>query len=667
MPRPPSSGPCLPGYLRAAMDSEKLPASERKFLRSMERRLGDWRHRDFMAELVSAVRGYGATVSALEKSRPVSPASIARAMSRLASAEMGYRRAFGDFCELVSVLRPTRLTSMEDSFLHAAAAKDEIDRSSPALAVFLSAAASTPGLSRSVSISAAACLRRMGPRPPSGSPAHSSALAGLDSLEHSYARSLERERKFVLFGSRRALAGLPPRSLSAARRSASSMGKTGWALPLDETLSQESAPLLEVDSSRRRLMSASRARGSRVRSAALALSRARRSAAKMFSRPSWSHFRMEWSCASARPASAWKMLRRLAAALRAPAARDLDLARAHGWDGSPRSPECASAYIPPSEVDKPSFDPVRVLEGGCFHAARSLFGISFERVRGIRLYSRGVRLYRAADSDGRCMGYLSADLFRSPGKVAGAWTSCWEESRSQEGYPFVGIFCNLEPGGCSFSGVEDVFHEFGHAIHALISGRVPVYRSALGMPSDMVEVPSLLAETWALEPSVYSRVRGPLSPSLEEVRASLRRPGTALSCMGDILSSAADLVWHGPRPVRSPSAVRRLAMKKLGIPSSLPFAPTYSEELFAHVFCSDYDAGYFSYLWCESAAVTISRWLAPSGKFIAARGRRLAGVLARGEMCPSEDFVSALGIRDGSSPSHRLLPQGGKPFVGLAA
>lgn len=606
------------------MSKESPLNKETRTIKGLSRRLAHWKSRDFLGEVRAAVSSFSKVVRSLPLSTPIP----ARHMRALEAAERGYRRAFGDFVELTAIVRNPTLTALEEEVLDSASEKESMEVSSVRLRKFLSSLLSTPSVEKKYQRAATSYARRLA----SGDLALSKPrfravrplLENISALEHSYSRALERERKFVFFRKRSSLSGLSKSSMAAFRAHARAMGRKGWALPLEETVDQESASMLHRPRSRRRVLHAARSRGDKVRRIARKLARARLLAARAAGRASWAELRAA-SLASASTEAAWGLLHRAAQRL-LPAIARAKPSRQH----RPR----------PS----PSFDPHAVLERGCFHAARRLFGLRVSRVKGTPLYHPSVRLYRVARADGRCLGFITSDLLSRLGKSDGAWTSCWEDVLSPESYPVVGIFCNLSPR-TTFSGVEDIFHEFGHALHALLASSQSVFSSALTTPNDLVEVPSLLAESWALWPDIYSRIRSPSSPALSETLRWAGDEGKAVERMGDVLSSATDLVWHGEKIPLTNAALRSAVSRKLGLPRALEASPSYSEDLFPHIFCSDYDSTYFSYLWCGDQASRVSSWLSPSGAISRAKTRRLASVLKQGSCLESGDFCAALGLR----------------------
>jgi len=633
------------------MVTSRLPKKERRFLKEISCRLGGWSRRDFLGELSAAVSEYKKVVEDLDSRSVLCEGSL----RKLDKAGQKYRGVFGDFCGLFSAMMPKRLMSLEEDFLNLAAEKEEVENQS------LTLSQSSKSNWRGISNQSQLILEKI-----RAENVGLTAVAGhhrkkflcsvekINQLEQMYSREFDKEKKLLVFRSEKELEGLPKKRLQSARKLAASLDCKGWAIPLEGTVRQEVTGCLESTRARSRIQLSAAQRGRKVRKIAKSLAGLRHSAARLAGCQGWTQLRMR-PTPYLTTAGCWDMLRQLTSHAAPLADNDVKLAQSRGWRSEKHGQSGVWSFIPSGSQDKPVYSPVQSLEGGCFYAARRLFGLRFQRVRGVKLYKKDVALYRATSGTGRCIGYLAADLFYRQGKESGAWTSCWEESSRYGGLPFVGIFCNLDESGCSLSGVEDIFHEFGHAVHALLTGSLPSFLTALHMTNDIAEVPSLLAESWILSPSVYSKIRTPQSPSMPPQWGSKTRPGVGLEYMGDILSAAIDLVWHdGENSSRmSPSAVRRRALENLGLPASSPYPPTYSPDCFSHIFCDGYDGSYFSYLSAEMQAARLSRWLMPRGDLSVSRGRRLASLLKKGGLIRSGKFTTALGLSEKFLPPDR--------------
>lgn len=224
-----------------------------------------------------------------------------------------------------------------------------------------------------------------------------------------------------------------------------------------------------------------------------------------------------------------------------------------------------------------------------------------------------MRVYRARIG-GRTLGFLTTDFWRRRGKDDGGWASTWDDTDSGGRIPSVSICCNFTRNGfCDMGGVLTIFHEFGHVLHALFTARLSPSHVGLKTTNDFVETPSQLAEYWAYDKSIYRLFAEPNSPSHRQIVSTLSA-GTGLHYLGSIISSAADLLWHGADAgrFRSCLGVDKRAMR-LVAKGAGPVVPRYKSSYFGHIFGDGYDASYYSYLWCELSAGRIHRWVKSKG------------------------------------------------------
>ena len=160
------------------------------------------------------------------------------------------------------------------------------------------------------------------------------------------------------------------------------------------------------------------------------------------------------------------------------------------------------------EALRPYFSLDRVLDGA-FALAGKLYGLAFVRRTDLPVYHADVATFEVKDRDGSHLGILYTDFYPRPGKNAGAWSDIFRKQWVMAGRdirPLATVVCNFpravggRPSQIGLEDVETLFHEFGHALHSLVS-RVP-YRSLNHVPTDFVELPSQIMENWALEPEV---------------------------------------------------------------------------------------------------------------------------------------------------------------------
>ncbi|HEX8568457.1 MAG TPA: M3 family metallopeptidase [Caulobacteraceae bacterium] len=247
--------------------------------------------------------------------------------------------------------------------------------------------------------------------------------------------------------------------------------------------------------------------------------------------------------------------------------------------------------------------------------ANKLYGLSFKEVTGtVPTFHPDVRVYEVHDRDGSLRGLFYRDDFARPGKRSGAWHSAYRihESFREPRTVLNSNNNNFVKGGAgepvliSVDDAETLFHEFGHAIHTLVSD--VKYPSLSGTPRDYVEFPSQVHENWLLTPPViqqflkHYRTGQPMPASLvNKIEASSKfNQGYATA---EYLSSAlVDMALHTrPDGVIDADAFERETLQRLGMPREL--AMRHRLPQFNHLFTSDaYSAGYYSYLWSDVMA-----------------------------------------------------------------
>ncbi|WP_216423375.1 M3 family metallopeptidase [Arcanobacterium phocae] len=271
----------------------------------------------------------------------------------------------------------------------------------------------------------------------------------------------------------------------------------------------------------------------------------------------------------------------------------------------------------------PYLELTNVVENGIFFAANRLYGISFEPRPDLAGYVPSMKTWEVKDEDGTTLGLFQADFFRRPGKKGGAWmhsviTGCEIDGTK----PVILNNCNFpEPADgelclLTWDNVETVFHEFGHALHGLLTQTL--YRSSAGtnVPRDFVEFPSQLNEMWAYHPEVlanYARhyKTGEIMPSeLVEALSASKTFGQAFATTEFTKAALVDQAWHLLGVDEIPSDVATFeesALEKFGVSCPL-VPPRYRSTYFTHTFGGGYDAGYYSYMWAEVLVADIEQW-----------------------------------------------------------
>lgn len=261
---------------------------------------------------------------------------------------------------------------------------------------------------------------------------------------------------------------------------------------------------------------------------------------------------------------------------------------------------------------KPYLQLEKLLEAQ-FWVAEEMYGLSFAEVEGLPVFHKDVRVFEVTDRQDKHVGYWYFDPYAREGKRSGAWMS---EYRTQEAFqePITPIVSNNsnyikgkpgEPVLISWDDAETMFHEFGHALHGLLSKVSYPTLAGTNVSRDFVEFPSQINEHWLSTPEVLNRFAlhyktGEPMPS--ELIEKLKKADTfnqGFSTVEYLSSALVDMKLHlaGEEAI-DPREFEKTTLAELGMPSSIVMRHRIPQ--FAHVFSGDYySAGYYSYLWSE--------------------------------------------------------------------
>ena len=262
-----------------------------------------------------------------------------------------------------------------------------------------------------------------------------------------------------------------------------------------------------------------------------------------------------------------------------------------------------------SEEDtKPYFKLENVREGA-FAVANKLYGITLSKLEGIPTYHPDVEVFEVKDSDGSQLGIFYADYFPRAGKRGGAWMSNYREQQGAT-RPLICNVCSFTkpvgdtPSLLTMDEVETLFHEFGHALHGLLTKCEYKGTSGTNVARDFVELPSQINEHWATEPEVLKMYAkhyqtGEVIPD-EIIGKILEQKTFNQGFMTTELLAAAilDMNLHTVTDVKNMDMLsfEKDAMNKLGLIPEI--APRYRVTYFNHII-GGYAAGYYSYLWAN--------------------------------------------------------------------
>ena len=279
---------------------------------------------------------------------------------------------------------------------------------------------------------------------------------------------------------------------------------------------------------------------------------------------------------------------------------------------------------------KPYFNVDSVLINGVFYAANRVYGLTFKERTDIPTYHPDMRVFEVFDKDGQSMALFYSDYYRRPSKRGGAWMDAFQEqSRHWNQKPIIFNVCNNakapegKPSLLTWDEVTTMFHEFGHALHGMLSNCEYTSLAGTSVARDFVEMPSQFNESFASIPEVFDHYArhyetGEAMPAeLKERMLKSINFQTAYALGENLAATCLDLAWHMLSADAIPTADKAAdfeteALRQIGLLNT-QIPPRYSTSYFNHVWGGGYAAGYYSYLWTEVLAVNIADVFAKRG------------------------------------------------------
>ena len=279
---------------------------------------------------------------------------------------------------------------------------------------------------------------------------------------------------------------------------------------------------------------------------------------------------------------------------------------------------------------KPYFNVDSVLINGVFYAANRVYGLTFKERTDIPTYHPDMRVFEVFDKDGQSMALFYGDYYRRPSKRGGAWMDAFQEqSRHWNQKPIIFNVCNNakapegKPSLLTWDEVTTMFHEFGHALHGMLSNCEYTSLAGTSVARDFVEMPSQFNESFASIPEVFDHYArhyetGEAMPAeLKERMLKSINFQTAYALGENLAATCLDLAWHMLSADAIPTADKAAdfeteALRQIGLLNT-QIPPRYSTSYFNHVWGGGYAAGYYSYLWTEVLAVNIADVFAKRG------------------------------------------------------
>ena len=314
---------------------------------------------------------------------------------------------------------------------------------------------------------------------------------------------------------------------------------------------------------------------------------------------------------------------------------------------------------------KPYFNIDSVQVNGVFYAAHRVYGLNFKQRKDIPTYHPDMKVFEVSDKNGKPIALFYSDYFRRPTKRGGAWMSAFAKQSDKWGQlPIIYNVCNNakapegQPTLITWDEVCTMFHEFGHALHGMLSKCGYNTLSGTAVARDFVEMPSQFNESFASIPEIFDHYArhtetGAAMPAdlKERMLKSINfQPAYALG--ENLAATCLDLAWHELTPDEIPSpymagAFEKEALNNVGLLNS-QIPPRYSTTYFNHVWGGGYAAGYYSYLWTEVLAVNVADYFAKHGALDPAIGQAFRDkVLSRGNTKDQmEMFTDFTGMKE---------------------
>ena len=284
------------------------------------------------------------------------------------------------------------------------------------------------------------------------------------------------------------------------------------------------------------------------------------------------------------------------------------------WDWAYYTEKVRKAkYALDEEQTKPYFQMENVRQG-VFDLTTKLWGLQYEKLEDIPVYHEDVEGFKVTDADGSLIGVILTDYFPRSTKRGGAWMTNFVNQEVLDGENIRPVIVNVgnfakptadKPSLLTLDQVETLFHEFGHALHGLLSQCTYKSVSGTSVARDFVELPSQIMENWAFQKEVladYARhyETGEVIPdSLVAKIEAAANFNQGFMTTELAAASILDMKWHELTSAEGldPMAFEKTACEEMGLIDEI--IPRYRSTYFAHIFSGGYSAGYYSYLWAE--------------------------------------------------------------------
>ncbi len=265
------------------------------------------------------------------------------------------------------------------------------------------------------------------------------------------------------------------------------------------------------------------------------------------------------------------------------------------------------------EMLRPYFE-LENVRTGLFDTVNKLYGITFAGRPDIPVYQEDVKAYEVKEADGTTVAIWFSDYFPRESKRGGAWMSSFRKQYYVDGERIIPIIYNVGnftkptaemPALLSVDEVGTMFHEFGHALHGMLSDCRYQYLSGTSVARDFVELPSQVMENWAFEPEVLAiyakhyKTGEPIPAELVEKLEKSKHFNQGFATTEYLAASFLDMDWHTIETTeeKDVAVFETESMGRIGLIREI--VPRYRSPYFRHVFAGSYSSGYYSYVWAE--------------------------------------------------------------------
>ena len=475
------------------------------------------------------------------------------------------------------------------------------------------------------------------------------------------------------------LAGMSDTDVAAAAERAKERKMPGkYVLTLQNTTQQPALESLQNRALRQKLLAASQARGNHggpndTKAIVTRLADIRGQKAKLLGFPTYAAYVLDDQMAGT-PENALKLMTDMVPAAtdkargEAAAMQQIVDKEKGGFKVGPEDWEYYAEKVRKANYDldvnqvKPYFELNRVINDGVFYAANKLYGLTFKERKDIPVYHPDVRVWEVFDADGTSLALFYGDYFSRPSKSGGAWMDSFVDQSGLMGTrPVVFNVLNFtkpapgQPCLLSFDDANALFHEFGHALHGMLSNSYYPTLSGTNVPRDFVEFPSQFNEHWSLDPEVfanYAKHYQTGAPMPQELVDKIKRSRTfnqGYATTEYLAAALLDMAWHTLTPGQpvpevntfEPAALQRFNIAMAEVP------PRYHTTYFSHIWGGGYSAGYYAYLWSELIDDDAYYWFKENGGMTRANGQRFRDmILSRGGSADEAAMYRAFRGRD---------------------